>query len=203
MESAAAARRRRTPAHRPRARRPAARQPDHRRRRLQRAARARAGARLGPPRHGRQSPASAGDARCVPAARSGSAQPLRWRPGPGAAPAAEAVPGAARWRSPANTATRRIAPALVELARAAVQERWHRGRLDCGGQRRAGRNRARAAGDLRPGDLVAVEDPSYTGVLDLLAAMGLVTEPVAIDDSGPTRGGFEALRSSLARRPSS
>jgi DNA-binding transcriptional MocR family regulator len=38
---------------------------------------------------------------------------------------------------------------------------------------------------LRPGDRVAVEDPSYTGVLDLVAAMGLVAEPVEIDDSGP------------------
>jgi DNA-binding transcriptional MocR family regulator len=38
---------------------------------------------------------------------------------------------------------------------------------------------------LRPGDVVAVEDPSYTGVLDLVAAMALVAEPVAIDDSGP------------------
>ena len=40
-------------------------------------------------------------------------------------------------------------------------------------------------GWLRPGDRVAVEDPSYTGVLDLVAAMGLVAEPVEIDDSGP------------------
>src|SRR5260370_22272429 len=40
-------------------------------------------------------------------------------------------------------------------------------------------------GWLRPGDRVAVEDPSYTGVLDLIAAMGLGAEPVEIDDSGP------------------
>ena len=37
---------------------------------------------------------------------------------------------------------------------------------------------------LRPGDRVAVEDPGYTAVFDLLSAIGLVAEPVAIDDRG-------------------
>ena len=37
---------------------------------------------------------------------------------------------------------------------------------------------------LRRGDHVAVEDPAFSGVLALLSALGLVPEPVAIDDSG-------------------
>jgi len=37
---------------------------------------------------------------------------------------------------------------------------------------------------LRPGDRVAVEDPSFTGVLDLLSALALVPIPVAVDDQG-------------------
>ncbi|MFN2451118.1 MAG: aminotransferase class I/II-fold pyridoxal phosphate-dependent enzyme [Candidatus Dormibacteria bacterium] len=37
---------------------------------------------------------------------------------------------------------------------------------------------------LRPGDRVAVEDPGYSGLLELLAALGLVTRPVPVDDSG-------------------
>jgi DNA-binding transcriptional MocR family regulator len=41
------------------------------------------------------------------------------------------------------------------------------------------------AAHLRPGDRVAIEDPAFVGVRDLLAMLGLVAVPVAIDDSGP------------------
>jgi len=38
---------------------------------------------------------------------------------------------------------------------------------------------------LRAGDRVAVEDPCFTGILDLLAALSLVPVPFALDDEGP------------------
>jgi DNA-binding transcriptional MocR family regulator len=37
---------------------------------------------------------------------------------------------------------------------------------------------------LRPGDRVAVEDPSFTGILDLLSALSLVPVAVTVDDQG-------------------
>jgi DNA-binding transcriptional MocR family regulator len=37
---------------------------------------------------------------------------------------------------------------------------------------------------LRPGDRVGVEDPCFTGILDLLNALSLVAVPVAVDDEG-------------------
>ena len=43
---------------------------------------------------------------------------------------------------------------------------------------------------LRPGDRVAVEDPCFTGVLDLLTALALVPVPVAIDDEGMIPAGL-------------
>src|SRR5262245_32483446 len=47
---------------------------------------------------------------------------------------------------------------------------------------------------LRPGDRVAVEDPGYSEIFDLLSALGLIAEPVAIDEHGVLP---EALRQTL------
>jgi DNA-binding transcriptional MocR family regulator len=41
------------------------------------------------------------------------------------------------------------------------------------------------AAHLRPGDRVAVEDPGWANLLDLLAALGFSAEPVRVDDDGP------------------
>jgi DNA-binding transcriptional MocR family regulator len=45
---------------------------------------------------------------------------------------------------------------------------------------------------LRPGDRVAVEDPGWANLLDLIAALGLAAVPVPVDDDGPTESGLRA-----------
>ena len=52
---------------------------------------------------------------------------------------------------------------------------------------------------LRPGDLVGVEDPCYRGTLDLIAALGLIAEPIAIDEYGATPEAMDnALRAGVS-----
>ncbi|MDT5206736.1 MAG: hypothetical protein QOD34_3372 [Mycobacterium sp.] len=41
------------------------------------------------------------------------------------------------------------------------------------------------AAHLRPGDRVAVEDPGWANLLDLLGALGVSAEPMRVDDDGP------------------
>src|SRR5205823_3296895 len=52
---------------------------------------------------------------------------------------------------------------------------------------------------LRSGDRVAVEDPCYPAVRDLLAAMGMAPEPVAVDDGGPVAAGLAGDVTTVAR----
>ncbi len=49
---------------------------------------------------------------------------------------------------------------------------------------------------LRPGDRVAVENPGYAALFDLLRARGLALEPVAVDERGMRP---EELQGALAR----
>ena len=48
------------------------------------------------------------------------------------------------------------------------------------------------AAHTRPGDRVAVEDPGWANLLDLLAALGLSPVPVPVDEQGPTPDGMVA-----------
>jgi DNA-binding transcriptional MocR family regulator len=52
---------------------------------------------------------------------------------------------------------------------------------------------------LRSGDRVAVEDPGWANLLDLVAALGLETLGVPVDDDGPTEAGLSRALAAGAR----
>jgi DNA-binding transcriptional MocR family regulator len=111
--------------------------------------------------------------------------PLPPIPGPPLAPAGAAPadsPGASGRRTYGSPA---VDPGLLALARA---------RLEADGvptDAIALTNSALDAverllvGVTSPGDRIAVEDPGWGNLFDLLAVLGLVPEPVAVDDDGP------------------
>ncbi|HEY0697320.1 MAG TPA: aminotransferase class I/II-fold pyridoxal phosphate-dependent enzyme, partial [Micromonospora sp.] len=55
------------------------------------------------------------------------------------------------------------------------------------------------AAHLRPGDQVAVEDPGWANLLDLVAASGLRPVGMPVDDEGPTVAGLRAALAAGAR----
>jgi len=96
-----------------------------------------------------------------------------------------AVPAGSQRRTPVLYGEPAVSPALAEHARASLTadgvSAEHlavtAGALD-------GIERVLTA-HLRTGDRVAVEDPGWANLLDLLAALGFSVEPVRVDDDGP------------------
>src|SRR5215470_8066747 len=77
-----------------------------------------------------------------------------------------------------------ILPALAEIAGADFSSDGVAGEVAIVAGALDGIERVLQA-ELRPGDRVAVEDPSWPRIGDLVSALGLRAEPVAVDQAGP------------------
>ncbi len=100
---------------------------------------------------------------------------------------------------PAGYANRALLPDLADAARERLTaDGVPAGELTVTGGALDGIERLLGA-HLRPGDAVAVEDPGWANLLDLVAALGLRPIGVPVDDDGPTEAGVEAALTLGAR----
>ncbi|SCF31135.1 DNA-binding transcriptional regulator, MocR family, contains an aminotransferase domain [Micromonospora viridifaciens] len=100
---------------------------------------------------------------------------------------------------PSGYAASAVLPELADAARARLAaDGVPAGEITVTGGALDGIERLLAA-HLRPGDAVAVEDPGWANLLDLVAALGLRAIGVPVDDDGPTEPGARAALAAGAR----
>ncbi|MHB8509742.1 MAG: aminotransferase class I/II-fold pyridoxal phosphate-dependent enzyme [Candidatus Dormibacteria bacterium] len=112
-------------------------------------------------------------------------------PDPGLLPRVEPFLAGLRAEPPHLYGGQTNRPELLELAGAAfAADGIDAGHLAVVGGALDGVERVLMA-HLHPGDRVALEDPGYPGILDLVGALGLHAEPIALDDDGPLTADLE------------